>query len=77
MQLDQLPANTKTLVGYLYAGLLSPVQDVFSSTPPPNGPSYTTNTVYAVYLVPAGSGAGTWKNVTNMNPGIPHTLRRG
>jgi hypothetical protein len=76
LQLDQLPKKVKTLVGYVYAGMLSPDQDIFTSTPPPNGPSYTTNRIYAVYLVPSGSGSVTWKNITNLYPGIPHTLRR-
>ncbi len=72
LQLDQLPRNTRTLVGYIYGGLLSPSQSVFSSTPPPNGPSYTTNKVYAVYVVPSGSGAVSWRNITNLYPGIPN-----
>ena len=69
LQMDKLPKNTKTLVGYVYAGLLSPVREIFTSTPPPNGPSYTTNKVYAVYVVPSGSGPTAWKNITNMYPG--------
>jgi len=72
LQLDQLPANTQTLVGYVYAGLLSPNREVFSSTPPPNGPSYTTNTIYAVYVTPSGTGSVTWNNITNLYPGIPN-----
>ena len=76
LQLDMLPRNTNTLIGYVYAGLLSPDQNIFTSVPPPNGPSYTTNKVYAVYVTPSGSGPASWKNITNMYPGIPHTLRR-
>ncbi len=73
LQLDHLPQNTKTLVGYIYAGMLSPVREIFTSIPPPNGPSYTTNNVYAVYVVPSGTGAVMWKNITNLYPGIPHS----
>ena len=72
LQLDQLPQNSKTLVGYVYAGLLSTSQDIFTLPPPipgPPGPSYVTNQVYAVYVVPAAPGGVNWKNVTNLNPG--------
>lgn len=75
LQLDRLPKNTKTLVGYLYAGLLSPDQKIFTSIPPPKGPSYTTNRVYAVYVVPSGAGSGVWNNITNLYPGIPNDLQ--
>lgn len=73
LQLDQLPNNTKTLVGYIYAGLLSPAQNIFTSTPPPNGPSYTTNNVYAVYVIPSGTGDVMWNNITNLYAGIPNS----
>ena len=65
LQLDQLPQNSPTLVGYIYAGLLSPDRVIFTDPTP----SYATNTVYAVYLTPAGSGALNWQNITNMFPG--------
>lgn len=74
LQLDQLPKNTKTLVGYIYAGLVSTSQDIFSLPPPPNppnppSPSYVTNQVYAVYVVPSGPSGTSWKNITNLFPG--------
>ena len=63
LQLDQLSRNTPTLVGYIYAGLLSLNQDIFGTNA-----SYPTNQVYAVYAVPEGAGAN-WKNITNLYPG--------
>lgn len=68
LQLDQLPQNTPTLIGYIYGGLLSTEQDIFVSGP---GPSFATNKVYAVYIVPSGSGTVNWQNITNLYPGIP------
>lgn len=59
--LDQLPQNTPTLVGYLYGGLLSSVQVIFT------GGSYVTNNLYAVYVTPAGDGSAHWLNVTNFS----------
>ena len=64
LQLDQLPQNSPTLVGYLYAGLTTPDQDIF----PPTGNTTVTNQVYAVYVTPAGSTNVTWQNVTNVFP---------
>lgn len=74
LQLDQLPANKKTLVGYVYAGLVSTQQDIFALPPPPSppnppSPTYTSNQVYAVYVTPSEPGALTWKNISNLYPG--------
>jgi hypothetical protein len=72
LKLDDLPRNTKTLVGYVYAGLVSPDQTIFTLPPPnntPPSPTQVTNQVYAVYVLPKGPIANNWKNVTNMNPG--------
>lgn len=64
LQLDQLPQNIATLVGYVYGGLLSPSREIFVSP----SPSYATNQIYAVYVTPAGSGAVNWQNITNLYP---------
>lgn len=74
LQLDQLPLNSKTLVGYIYGGLLSPEQNIFALPPPPNppnppSPSYATNQIYAVYVTPSTAGELSWKNITNRYPG--------
>lgn len=73
LQLDQLPPNTQTLVGYIYAGLLSPDQIIFTLPPPPPpnppGPSYPTNQVYAVYVTPEAPLNVDWQNITNLHPG--------
>lgn len=73
LQLDQLSPNTKTLVGYVYAGLLSTEQNIFALPPPPQpnppSPTYATNQVYAVYVTPSGPGALSWKDITNLYPG--------
>ena len=61
--LDQLPQNTQTLVGYIYAGLITQDQEIFSS------PNTVTNQVYAVYITPAVSGAVNWTNISNLYPG--------
>lgn len=60
--LDALPQNTPTLVGYIYGGMTSTDQDIFS-TP---SPSTVTNQVYAVYVTPSTLGEVNWENVTNM-----------
>ncbi len=65
LQLDQLPQNSSTLVGYVYGGLISTVQNIFV-TPDPTS---ATNKVYAVYVTPSGSGSVNWQNVTNLYPG--------
>lgn len=64
LQLDQLPQNTATLVGYIYGGLLSPVQNIFGTTS-----DYVTNQVYEVYVTPSKVGTVSWLNVTNLFPG--------
>jgi hypothetical protein len=63
LQLDQISSTSPTLVGYVYAGLVSTVQEIFG------GPNNATNNTYAVYVTPAGSGATSWLNVTNLEPG--------
>jgi|GEM_PF-4130089 len=73
LQLDQLP-NAKTLVGYVYAGLVSTEQDIFALPPPPNppnppSPSAASNQVYAIYVTPSQPGAMSWKDITNLYPG--------
>lgn len=65
LQLDQLPLNTATLVGYIYGGLISPVPNPFFNTP---SVAYATNQVYAVYVTPSGSTSNNWLNITNLNP---------
>ena len=74
LQLDQLPANRKTLVGYVYAGLVSFQQDIFALPPPPNppnppSPSLASNQVYAIYVTPSQPGSVNWKDITNLYPG--------
>jgi len=64
LQIDQLSQNSSTLIGYLYAGLLSTSQDVFG-----NDESFPTNQIYAVYVTPNGSGSVNWQKVTNLFPG--------
>lgn len=63
LQLDQLPKNTATLVGYVYGGLVSSTQDIFGF------PNQSTNQVYGVYVNPDGSGRVSWQNVTNQYAG--------
>ncbi len=65
LQLDQLPQNTPTLVGYVYGGLVSTQQAIFTNPP---SPSVASNQVYAVYVTPAGSSTN-WQNITNLFPG--------
>jgi hypothetical protein len=65
LQLDQLPQNSPTLVGYVYAGLVSSARNIFV-TP---DPTTASNQVYAVYVTPAGSGAVNWQSITNLFPG--------
>jgi hypothetical protein len=65
LQLDQLSQNSPTLIGYVYGGLVSPVPEIFV-TPDPTSAS---NQVYGVYVTPAGSGAVSWQNITNMYAG--------
>lgn len=60
--LDELSQTTPTLIGYVYAGLLSPVQDIFGTNS-----DYPTNQVYAVYVVPAAFGTIHWQNVSNFS----------
>lgn len=64
LQLDQLPPNVSTLIGYIYGGLLSPVQNIFGTTA-----DYVTNQVYEVYVSPSASGTVHWLNITNLFPG--------
>lgn len=64
LQLDQLPESGPTLVGYVYAGLVSSGQDIFDASP-----NNATNQVYAVYVTPAGLGPISWRNITNLYPG--------
>lgn len=63
--LDKLPQNKSTLIGYVYAGLVSFEQNIFT-TP---SPSKATNKVYAIYVTPSGSGDVKWQNITNLEPG--------
>ena len=64
LQLDQLPQDSPTLVGYIYAGLVSPGIEIFS---PPQ--STVTNQIYAVYAAPAVSNTINWTNISNLYPG--------
>ncbi len=60
LKLDSLPKNTKTLVGYLYGGLISFSQEPFSD------PNTVTNKIYEVYIDPSVEGRANWQDVTNM-----------
>lgn len=63
LQLDQLHQDNATLVGYLYGGLASYQQEIF--TDPIPSPSFASNAVFAVYVIPAGTRVSEWQNVTN------------
>ncbi|MBI2787018.1 MAG: hypothetical protein HYX60_12225 [Legionella longbeachae] len=70
LQLDQLPKNTSTLIGYIFGGLLSPVQTIFElPSDSGSGPSYASNQIYAVYVTPSAPIAGNWESITNLYPG--------
>jgi hypothetical protein len=65
LELDQLPAHEKTLVGYIYGGLISFSQEPFT----PGQQSFATNNVYGVYVQPHTHGKVNWEDVTNrFNP---------
>ena len=61
LQLDELPQDTPTLVGYIYGGLVSTGQDIFGASP-----NAVTNQVYEVYVTPSKVGAVNWQNITNL-----------
>ena len=55
----------KTLVGYLYGGIVADTQSVFFT-----GGSNASNYIFAVYVTPPSIN-GTWKDITNMESGTP------
>jgi hypothetical protein len=61
LNLDKLPRDTKTLVGYLYGGLVSTTNQPFSY------PDLTaaSNQIYAVFVTPNPEGEVDWRNVTD------------
>ncbi len=61
--LDTLPQNSPTLVGYLYGGLVSTVQQPFG------GPNQVSNQVYEIYVTPSTTDTINWQNITNLFPG--------
>ena len=70
LQLDQLPQDTPTVVGYIYGGLVSFDQTIFEL--PPNssaGPSTATNQVYAIVVTPRDSVTSNWQSITDLYPG--------
>lgn len=63
LQLDELPNDMPTLIGYVYGGLLSTNQEIFGTDA-----SYATNQAYAVYYVPQTIAGIQWENVSNYIP---------
>jgi hypothetical protein len=61
LNLDKLPPEGKTLVGYIYGGLISYNQEPFSAPQE----TFVTNKVYEVYVEPNPHGKVHWQNVTN------------
>lgn len=62
LELDELPSHHKTLVGYIYGGLVSYSQEPFDDT----DETFVTNQVYEVYVKPSAQGKVDWQNVTNV-----------
>lgn len=62
LQLDQLPQNAPTLVGYIYAGLTNSTQVIFGF------PNQASSQIYAVYVT-TNSNGDHWQTITNLYPG--------
>ncbi|MFI4956055.1 MAG: hypothetical protein ACHQAX_02475 [Gammaproteobacteria bacterium] len=62
LQIDALPQNTPTLVGYMYGGMIATVQNPFDD----ETLASVTNQVYEVYVTPSGSGTNAWVNITGL-----------
>jgi hypothetical protein len=62
LQLDALPQNTPTLIGYMYGGMISTVPNPFND----ETVAHVTNQVYEVYVTPNGTGANAWVNISGL-----------
>ncbi len=62
LQLDKLPPHSKTMVGYIYGGLISTTNTPFDNL---DGVE-VTNQVYEVYVETNAAGKVFWQNVTNV-----------
>jgi hypothetical protein len=63
VQLDNLPTNGPTLVGYIYGGISTTSQQIIGDPTPP------TNAIYAVYINRAVGGTVKWNYISNFVTG--------